>query len=173
MIIDSEIDLAISAREAEINRLRHDLEIAEAELRGMKIVRDRISSLPVARRDSRPRNDEAGSPKAVGGDNPHYRGGRQPGAISKLSRGILEDLHRSYHSGFGDHQYVLVASHHGLEMRPKDARNRIDAYKEHGYIENMEPGRYIVTDAAAIKFGFFGNKLDANEAPTSELEGAS
>jgi hypothetical protein len=172
MINSAEIDSAISAHEAEINRLRHDLEIAEAELRGMKMLRDKLLN-PLERQ---PIGELAPSSSSKAGvlleQMARYRGGRQPGAISKEWRAILGDLYQYTRLGVGfdENSVIAAAKKREINLKHSDARLRMISYKEHGYIESIGgiDGHWNVTDFAAKKFGF-----KENETPTIELEGAS
>jgi hypothetical protein len=170
MIDPLEIDSAISAREAEIGRLRHDLEIAEAELRGMKMLRDQIigPKSPEITMDY-VLKDTAGRTVAI--QTKAYRAGRQPGAISKEWRAILADLYNGPFAGFDESSVMFAAHKHDINLKQSDARARMMAYKEHGYVEATD-GYWSVTDFAAKKFGFY-QEANKNEAPTREPEGAS
>lgn len=173
MVSPSDINATIAAREAEVEQLRRDLEIAEAKLRGMKELRDQILGTKV-------QASATGKAYHHQGDTGHftvtsseakisYRPGRQPGAISKEWRGILANLYSL--STFDESAIIDAAKEHGINLKHSNARLQMAAYKGHGYVEDKD-GRWKVTDLAAGKFGF-QRATNKKEAPTRELEGAS
>jgi hypothetical protein len=173
MISPSDINAKIAAREAEVERLRRDLEIAEAKLRGMKELRDQIlGTVP----DSATGKtfQLQGDTGRLNGDGSKvktsYRGGRQPGAISKEWRAILAQLYS--HDRFDESVIIDTARKHGIiNLKQSNARLQMALYEGHGYVERMN-GHWKVTDVAAKKFSFL-REANNNEAPTSEPEGAS
>ena len=166
MANDSSPAAKIVAQEAEVARLRRDLEIAEAELRGMKAMLPTAPTAPVGH----PEVWERGLPKlreAMVGRTK----GRQPGAISRQWRDTLAMLRMNYPfpEGFTEYSAATAAQAAGLpNVRPKDALDRLTAYLSHGYVERLADGKWLVTDLAAKKYGF----LDKG-APTGEPIGAS
>lgn len=182
MVNLKEIDAAVSAREAQIEKLRYELEIAQAELRGMKSLRDQILGQTIS-------SPSPGQPKIIEpfntvGSNTvalnqskiiGHRGGRQTGAISRTWRLILSDMEHNFKSGwFSENHLIPIASKHGIELRVKEARNRMAALSAHNYVQqDPKTGNWRVTEYAAKKFGFFEKRLEENEAPTEESEGAS
>lgn len=168
MLNPSDINATIAARETEVERLRRDLEIAEAKLRGMKELRDQILGTKVT-------ESTTGKEVQLQGDAGRFNvagskaKGRQPGAISKEWRAILAELY--FHSTFDESAIIDTAKEHDINLKHSNARLQMAAYKRHGYVEGTD-GHWNVTDLAARKFDFL-RKANENEAPTSELEGAS
>lgn len=173
MLSASDINATITAREAEVERLRRDLEIAEAQLRGMKELRDQILGTKV--QDSAPakayhHQGDTGRFNVNGSKAKlSYRGGRQRGAISKEWRAILATLYSL--NSFDETMIISTAKDHDINLKHSNARLQMAAYKGHGYVEDKD-GHWNVTDFAARKFGFL-REANKNEAPTSEPEGAS
>lgn len=83
-------------------------------------------------------------------DKSDKRGGRQPGAISKQWRTILNDI--SFNQPVDLPTIVLLASGHGLELQESSALSRMRHYLELGYVEETSDGKYRVTDAAIKRF---------------------
>lgn len=166
MISPSDINAKIAAREAEVERLRRDLEISEAKLRGMKELRDQIlGTMPdsVIGKVTGRLNGEGSKVKTS------YRGGRQPGAISKEWRAILAKLYCL--KKFDESAIIDAAKKHDINLKHSNARLQMATYIRHGYVQEID-GVWNVTGIAAQKFGFLRG-TNENEAPTSELEGAS
>ena len=173
MINPADINAAIAARETEVDRMRRDLEIMEAKLRGMKELRDEILGTPT------PLSATSNALKPdighfnVSGSKASYRAGRQPGAISKEWRLILADLYLEQtifaDGDFDEASVISAARKHGINLKHSDAKLRMAAYKEHGYIEGAD-GHWNVTDFAARKFGFLEKKPEQKEAPTAQAE---
>lgn len=166
----------IATKEAEILELRRNLEIAEAELRGMKLMRDQIVSGKVSRisaefgrffvTESALGSKSLSSPKG-------YRGGRQPGAISNTWKAILaEAWHTGGDAGFMESELVAFAMHHGINLKPSDARSRMLSYAAYNYVEENpdRAGMWRVTQHAAAKFGFNREHPMKKEAPSEAPE---
>ena len=160
MISPSDINATIAARETEVEQLRRDLEIAEAKLRGMKELRDKILGTKVTESATGREFRRSVSP---------YRSGRQPGAISKEWRAILAKLYSL--NWFDESMIINIAKEHDINLKHSNARLQMAAYKGHGYVEGAD-GHWNVTESAARKFGFL-REANEKEAPTGELEGAS
>ncbi len=163
MVNNADIDAAIAGREAQVVKLRRELEIAEAELRGMKTVRDQFlgRAVPSAVEPVRVRT------------RPTYTGGRQPGSISKIWRSIYSDLYHGFDKGwFSESQLIPVAFKHGVELRPKDARERLQAHSQHEIVEEspVSPAHWRVIEAAARKFGFADAPLKGENVTTERTE---
>jgi hypothetical protein len=157
-----EIDAAIATREAHVAKMRRELEIAEAELRGMKLLRDQIVGRHVASRAAVILDRVRTRP-------PTYTGGRQPGSISKTWRQIYSDLFYGVGSGnwFSESQLIGYALKRGVELRPKDAKERLQAHAQHGLVEEdpFSPNYWRVTDVSARTFGFSEQPLkEENES---------
>jgi hypothetical protein len=167
----------IASKEAQVERLRRDLEIAEAELRGMKLMRDQFliphkpAHVPpvVAGRFSISGSASGGKIASTSG----YRGGRQPGAISNTWKAILADAWRTRGGkGFMEGNLVALAETYGVNLKPSDARNRLVSYAAHNYVEENPdyPGMWRVTVHAAQKFGFDKEPLKDEAPSTSAAE---
>lgn len=170
----------ISAKQAEVDRLRRQLDIAEAEMRGMLAMRDYAGAFRQPTAAQRlPASSVSGSKSgqklasATGG----YRGGRQPGAISAVWRLILSDLYwieSPLFDGpgvpFSVDDIVVAARMRGINLRPSEAVGRMSHYKSFNYVSESEGGNFAVTGAAAEKFGFDKEPLK-NEAPNAEASG--
>jgi predicted DsbA family dithiol-disulfide isomerase len=168
MINASDINAAIAAREAEIERLRRDLEIAEAKLRGMKELRDQILGTQPAVGQVFHLQAHSGKFNIAGAEIKATHSGRQPGAISKRWRKILSDLYRQ--DLFDESVIIDTAEKHGLNLKHSSARLQMAVYTNHGYVE-AKAGGWRVTPTAATKFNFLRNE---NEAPSLvEREDAS
>jgi hypothetical protein len=172
----TDIDATISAREAQIAQLRRNLEIAEAELRGMKLMRDQIvGGMPKRFRAAElghfsVSGSASGKNKSSSGG---YRGGRQPGAISNTWKSILSDAwHECGDVGFMESKLVAFAARHGINLKPSDARGRMLSYAAYSYVEENpdHAGMWRVTQHAADKFGFNTDPLK-NETPSTEAPG--
>lgn len=162
----------IAAQETVVARLRRDLEIAEAELRGMKAMLPAAPTAPTASSDVW----ERGIPKlkdALLGPTK----GRQPGAISRQWRETLAMLRMNYPfpGGFTEYNAATAAQAAGLpNVRPKDALDRLTAYLSHGYVERLADGKWLVTDLAAKKYRFpdkgapTGEPMEASPVETEE-----
>ena len=152
----AEIEARLRPIEAEAEKLRLQRDLAKAKLLGAEELLQRIGhgvasdATPSGRRQTRHRS-RAGSK------------GRQPGAISKVWRNILLDLKDTFPEGFDEEDVRLVASEHGLsKLRPKDARDRMEAYSKHQYTTEID-GRYLVTDYAARHFDFTAMRAARDE----------
>lgn len=162
----------ISVKEEQVARLSRELEIAQAELRGMKMYRDQhvaVESSRTMRATHVTRNIKVGSSAS----NIGYRGGRQPGAISTAWRGILADAYHAFgDDGFLEDDLISLANHHGIRLKPSDARNRMLSYLPYSYVEENPDrrGNWRVTTLAAEKFGF-AFKPSKDAAPDAEAPG--
>lgn len=154
----------IAAQEAEVVRLRRELELAEAVLRGMRAI------LPEQR--SSAGSDEIwnkAAPILSEASNAERMKGRQKGAISHPWRDALHILHMNYRDGFSEFNASAAANAAGLpNVRPKDALERLRAYLPLNYVE-VVGGKFRVTDFAVQKYGFDRPRM---EAPSTEEEEA-
>jgi hypothetical protein len=166
MISPSDINATIAARETEVDRLRRDLEIAEAKLRGMKELRDQILGTTESATGKALQLEGGAGRFNVAGSKAK---GRQRGAISKEWRVILAKLYSIFM--FDESIIINIAKEHDINLKHSNARLQMAAYKGHGYVDGAD-GHWNVTDFAARKFGFL-REANENETPTSELEGAS
>lgn len=168
MVNPADIDAAIASREAQVSKLHRDLEIAEAELRGMKALRDQIFGRTAI---SKP----TALPVRARARMPTYTGGRQPGSISKTWRAIYSDLYHGSNKGwFSESQLIPVAFKRGVELRPKDARERLQAHSQHDIVEEspVDLEHWRVTEAAARKFSFADAPLKGENDTTERTEPA-
>jgi len=153
---------SIPAREKRIAEARRQLEIDEAELRGIKFA---LAQLDGMQTEASVSQAIPSRPVTLG-----YRGGRQPGSITRPWRVILSELYHDYNRGFFPDAAVISYAHkQGLIVRPRDVRDRFSSYIEHKYAET-NGAQWRVTDHAAQKFGFLEKKLETNEAPAAEAE---
>jgi hypothetical protein len=170
MTNDSTPAAKIASQEAKIAHLRHELELAEAVLSGMKAV----AMMVVEPSDSVSITGGAGSfasNKPLREAPTKVSAGRQPGAISHQWRDTLSLLWENYPfpQGFTEYDAATAAQTAGLpNVEPKVALNRMMAYLSHGYVERLPDGKWRVTDLTAKKYGFSDKR-----APTSEPVEAS
>ena len=151
----------IESRRQKITSLKREVELLEAELRGMEIAAqwyDAQATLPIGESLSRRTAHVA----------PVRSGGRQKGAISHPWRDILGWLWENRHSGFNVHD-VMEASRllTELTLKPSDIPARILAHTDSGLVEPFS-GKHRVTPLAAQKFGF---KQILHEVKTNEDAG--
>jgi hypothetical protein len=144
----------IRAKESEIERRRRELELMEAELRGMRA----MLAPPADSRDA-PVVQTLQTALATGGvaAATEPRRGRQPGAISHQWRDTLAMLWMNYPypQGFTEYNAATAAQAAGLpNVRPADALERMTAYMNHGYVERLPDGKWRVTDLTANKYRF-------------------
>ena len=155
MVDATEFDSAIQAKEADIEKLRKKLEIAEHELRGMKDLRVKFFGRATEKQPPS-KSDTSKS------------GGRQPGAISLKWRLVLSDAYHDYNGKwFSEFTIPFLAARQGINnVRPKDAKERLVSYHSHGYVEehSVGDGLWRVTELAAKRFGFFDARLTPEEA---------
>lgn len=108
----------------------------------------RLSALEEAARLRPARQDGARAKGETSGSR-----GRQPGAISRTWRSILTTTAARYPDGADEAQIADVARDAGLpNVRPKDVRERMLNYEQHGYVEPAISG-WRVTPHALSKFG--------------------
>lgn len=166
------INAKIALREAEVLRLRHDLEIAEAKLRGMIELREQllgpqpkvgVTEIPEVKKLSEPLFEAISERGFLPKNHTEStrRAGRQEGAISTRWRRILGDLHK-LGKNFDENIIISMAKNHDINLKPSDARFRMMSYRRHGFIAGQD-GSWKVADAAIKKFSL--NKLEKNEAP--------
>ncbi len=162
----------IRAKEAEIAAKRRELDLLEAELRGMKSLVAQIPSGFRATRMITPvvpiRATSTGESVAPSSKSNQPHKGRQPGAISFRWRRILSALRWDYaHHGFTPEELAKISFTFGLKMRPSEAHAQLIHYRKFNYVEPHLNGGYFVTDYAAQKFGFDKEPLK-DEAPNAE-----
>jgi hypothetical protein len=175
------IDDAISAREAKVERLRRELEIEEAELRGMKLMRDHFAQASAARspvafhaRRTQSLGEALIASREKESVQPGYKGGRQPGAISKSWRLILSELYwdgaapGQIGATFDVQRVIYAAQKRGIQLRPSEVSTRMAHYETFDYVGSV-PGGWRVSMAAAERFGFLRSPLK-NEAPNAKAQ---
>jgi len=117
---------SVIAKQADnVDRLRRELEIAEAELRGMKMLQSQL--LSTAHQDLPSRNLNIQNVKLETG----YRGGRQPGAISQTWRMILSEMYWTevlLDTSTSIDLIRDIARKFGLQMRPSEIETRMVHY---------------------------------------------
>jgi hypothetical protein len=142
----------LARQEAEVARLKRETEIAEAVLRGMRVMRPAPAAI---RGPIEPRTGYAADPQVSVPKTP--RRGRQPGAISHQWRDTLAMLYMNYPHGFTEYNAATAANAAGLpNVRPKDAADRMIAYVQLGYVEVPEDdeNKFRVAEYAVNKYGF-------------------
>lgn len=153
------VDSIISEFELKVADLRRQLELAEAELRGMKTLRDSMLA------------NAHGTTHQLLPDTGH-KGGRQPGAISQTWRHILSDIYWT-HQMLGGAMSVLdilnIAKRCGLSLRPSDVEGRMQHYSNFNYVAQT-PFGYKVTDVAAKRFGFASEPLKSSASGNVSTE---
>lgn len=176
----TELNHLIDSEMERIKKLRRELELAEAKLRGIQIARDHLNAGSGSKsvRDYKSSVNSNVSMKA-------YRGGRQKGAISGAWRRILSDLYYLNVDWFSAEDVSGVAAKHGVSIKPKSARDRMADYITSQFVEaNPETGGFWrVTKFAANKFGFtkdltrdsglYSEKSHLHEVQESPIEGDS
>ncbi len=159
-----QIDSLLGDKRTKIATLERALETERAELRGMEALASAINSGV---------KTHAGRAFRVGplesGTKPKGSG-RQPGAISKRWRFVLETLLLLESDWFPAETVVeTVRALEQREIRPAEVRRIFDGYIEHGYVVKDDAGLYRVSDQAAEKFGLARTSPKENEAPSSYL----
>jgi hypothetical protein len=141
MTPDSSPSAKISAQEAEVARLRHELELSEAVLRGMKAMLPMSPRSPVAST----RSDDVWE-QMLPTLKKAFSKGRQPGAISQQWRNALCELLIISPDGFTNDDAAAAVVRQGLSnTRPKDAAERLESYVTHEYVERLRDGRWRIT----------------------------
>ncbi|MGH7091410.1 MAG: hypothetical protein ACREFQ_21170, partial [Stellaceae bacterium] len=128
--------------------------IAEAKLAGL----ERAAELRPARAMvMRVPHHAQKAPASISEPNAH-KGGRQLGAISKIWRGIMQDMAIRHPAGASDQQITTIAQAHGLSnIRPRDARRQMEKYLELDFVSRAGTGvvnEWQITEAACQKFNF-------------------
>ena len=146
---DSHIDAAIKLREQELADAERRVEQLRAELatliRAAEIMTGMVgaaSSLTMVARSALP------APMMSSVTEPLPRRGRKPvGAISRSWRLLLGAMAELGHP-FSLEELQHTAKLGGLEMSPQSIRDRVRRYTAQGLLEQVERGRYQVTDKA-------------------------
>ena len=170
MATETEIEKAIFAKEKEVAELRHKLEISEAELRGMKAISAHLSRA----KNITTREFHVSEPKPLN-EAAGYRGGRQPGSISKTWRDILSYLYwKNKKPGdfFNLQDVIRTALSFGITIRLSDAHSRMKHYMVLNFINEDGHDQYRVTSFAAKKFGFDSAPL-ANAVENEDIDVSS
>ena len=100
--------------------------------------------------------------------------GRQLGAISKVWRGVLNEMTVFYPEGATDEQIAEIGRAGDLpNLRPKDARRQMQKYRELGFVDYAHPllrsGWKLLPDAASR----FGIELPESKAATDSQSAAA
>jgi hypothetical protein len=154
--------------DAEIERAKADYATAEGAFSAARRVRDlakaTLEALELAAKLRPVTPTRLGAILRTNGPVSANRG-RQPGAISKQWRAILMHLAQHYPTGFTEEQVIQAAKEHGLlNIRPKDARDRMGEYRGHSYIDHNEiTGLFTVTYEAKTRFGDPSAHLEEGE----------
>jgi hypothetical protein len=158
--LDQEI-VAILKRASQARRLAEEQLRAADELeKEAKILRRAAELRPTVIYDTQEeqKGDEEISVK---------RGGRQPGSISKVWRGVLADI--ASIGAVDASTIALLAKRRGLDIQERSAAERARAYVNDGFFVSAEGGLYSVTPLAVNKFNL--NVLadaENNSAPPSD-----
>lgn len=141
-----ELDAAIEAARTERKAAK---EQADHWVRRVELLDVRLDALEQAAK-LRPVRGEATRAKV---ETANSNRGRQPGAISKVWRGVLTTVAARYPDGAQDPEIAEIARDAGLpNVRPKDVRERMLSYEQHSYVETAISG-WRVTALALAKFG--------------------
>jgi hypothetical protein len=177
MTTDATPAAKVAAQEADVARLRHELELAEAVLRGMKAMLPAEATPPAPAKTQQDVAWDRGLrqlAKSMSSAQPAK--GRQPGAISQQWRNTLCRLLITRPDGFADDEAAAAAISEGLpNIRPKDAADRLGSYLAHKYVERLPNGEWRITDLFAQKYpNAMRRQREALqiEAPSSEPEEA-
>jgi hypothetical protein len=161
----------IQKKEAEILSRRRELDLLEAELRGMKAM---VSHFPAfeTKHYLSPIGGSAIVPSILGSVG-SPRGGRQPGAISHTWRIILSELYwlprlLDVQPGFQISSVIDIAKTQNILLRPSEAQTRIAHYESFDFVRKTDSG-FVVTEHAAKKFGFDKEPLK-NKAPDAKAQ---
>jgi hypothetical protein len=168
----------IAAQEADVARLRRELELAEAVLRGMKAMLPAAATLPAPVKSVQDVVWDKSLRELAKSTSPTQPAkGRQPGAISQQWRSTLCRLLITRPEGFADDEAAAAAISEGLpNIRAKDAADRLSSYLAHGYVERTANGGWRITDLFARKYPNsmrHQREILEMKAPSSEPEGAS
>lgn len=167
----STVDSAIADRQREIDRHHRQIEVLEAEIRGLRTAAGLL--LP----GSKYSESQAAAPVTVNpapGTGKSHIGGRQPGAISQTWRQILACLYHDQGQGFDQVTAGAIARQVGVPgIRDKDAWARLGEYIQHDYVEMLDVNLYRVTDHAAQRFGFEPRRQESSGWTTEPLPAAS
>jgi hypothetical protein len=136
---DSSPAAKIAAQEADVARLRHELELAEGVLRGMKAMLPAAATPPAPAKSHQDVVWDQGLRQlAKSMQSAQPAKGRQPGAISQQWRKTLCRLLITRPNGFADDEAATAAISEGIHnIRPKDAADRLGSYLAHEYVERL------------------------------------
>lgn len=145
----------IDTRKQEISVLQHRIEILHAQIEAFEMALRYVGTTEGAadtysegsRRFQEPRN-------AV------YRGGRQPGAISRRWKANFRDLVNLGRAFTVEDIAAVVHANEGREIRPAEARRLFDGYTQHGYVDAHADGSYTITTSAIDRFGLKASEME-------------
>ena len=149
----------------QVDKLRVELQLAEAVLHGMEMLEASYSGVkPVQQnRSFVPKQPQQAPTEA-------RVGGKPKGSISLSWRKVLGSFYASNASFAASDAVDRELSFSGRELNQRAVKSLFKGYVALGFLENSGGGSYRVTDTAAERFGF-------NRAPlgkfVSEAEGAS
>lgn len=136
------LDAEIEAKRRELVEARERVAAVEFEVRTLERAAELRPVLEVAV----PRRASSGARSR--------RGGRQPGAISKVWQKILAALVAHYPDGATPHDIASFGPAVGLtNLKPKDARAQAEKYVGLGYFEVADGDRFRVSVAARERYG--------------------
>lgn len=146
-----------------VREARRELELLEAELRGMEKLAATISP-PMMRRAT------VAVPKAEQGDR--KPSGRQPGTISNKWRDVLAVM-------LGDDRPVMIWRAHAIakeiqqrEMKASEVQRLFKGYADQGLL-SAQSGGWVVTDEAVQRFGLQPRRLSEFLGQPAEHENES
>jgi hypothetical protein len=135
------LDAEIEAKRREVSEARERVAALEFEVRTLERAAELRPVLDVA------------PPRRVSSGARSQRGGRQPGAISKVWQTILAALVAHYPDGATPHDIASFGPAVGLaNLKPKDARAQAEKYVRLGYFEVAAGDRFKVSVAARERY---------------------
>jgi hypothetical protein len=142
--------------------LGHQIEIAEAELRGLELAASLMppwaSHVGSGKEDAEKKSTEA----HAGGK------GRQTGAISQSWRGVFRLMDQRYPQGADRREIASLGPEVGLKnLDPRQVTPQMKRYISQAYIIEQD-GKYLITNTARERFGL--NDLNGSKPSTGFTE---
>lgn len=144
------ISEVLDRKRAQIAAKRHELELLEAEMRGME---EMAALFPRAEPTLYPQGNLR-IPTTIGPHQPsgaRSSGGRQPGAISNKWKRHLLVLSESGRFS-GEDVASVVEEREGRIMRPSEVKRLFEKYVDQGHVRLISPDLYEVPSQTANKF---------------------
>jgi hypothetical protein len=163
--IRAEIDLRrerLDQLRGERDKLSHDIQIEEAELRGLELAAELLGAgetTAIMKSVTFPTRPSSGGK------------GRQVGAISKQWRDILGLMLHRHRDGADPRQIAALGSEAGLrKLEARSVTPRMQKYITQGYITEID-GKYVVSAAAKERFQLYKlSELTNNADSVEEIE---